>query len=214
MPRMQQEGAPEDALHEGRVDVVVVGAGFSGLYMLHRLRQQGLTVSVLEAAPDVGGTWYWNAYPGARCDVESMDYSYSFSPELDQEWEWTEKYASQPEILSYLQHVAERFDLRKDIRFDTRVTAAVFDEEAPSVADHGGERRALRGAVLHLRHGRPVGRRSRRRFPVWIAFRASGTRRGSGRTSRSTSRASASPSSARDRARCSPARSSPSRPST
>jgi cation diffusion facilitator CzcD-associated flavoprotein CzcO len=130
MSRREPEDAPGDAVHNGRLDVIVVGAGFSGLYMLHRLRQQGLIVSVLEEAPEVGGTWYWNAYPGARCDVESMDYSYSFSPELDQEWEWTEKYASQPEILSYLQHVAARFDLRKDIRFNTRVTAAVFDDEA------------------------------------------------------------------------------------
>jgi cation diffusion facilitator CzcD-associated flavoprotein CzcO len=142
MSRTEQEAARGHAVHESRVDVIVVGAGFSGLYMLHRLRQQGLTVSVLEAAPDVGGTWYWNAYPGARCDVESMDYSYSFSPELDQEWEWTEKYASQPEILSYLQHVAERFDLRKDIRFDTRVTTAEFDEDASRwrITAEGGER--------------------------------------------------------------------------
>jgi cation diffusion facilitator CzcD-associated flavoprotein CzcO len=130
MSRMEPEDATADAVHDGDLDVIVVGAGFSGLYMLHRLRQHGLIVSVLEAAPDVGGTWYWNAYPGARCDVESMDYSYSFSPELDQEWEWTEKYAGQPEILSYLQHVTERFDLRKDIRLNTRVTAAAFDDAA------------------------------------------------------------------------------------
>jgi len=109
-------------------DAIVVGAGLAGLYMLHRLREQGLSVRVLEAAPDIGGTWYWNAYPGARCDVESMDYSYSFSPELEQEWTWTEKYPSQPEILAYINHVAERFDLRRDIQLDTRVTAAVYDE--------------------------------------------------------------------------------------
>src|SRR5688500_18808396 len=83
-------------------DVVVVGAGFAGLYALHRLHTQGHTVIGVERGPDLGGTWFWNRYPGARCDVESMEYSYSFSPELEQEWEWSERYASQPEILSYL----------------------------------------------------------------------------------------------------------------
>lgn len=109
-------------------DAVIVGAGIAGLYMLHRLRTLGLATQVFEEGGDVGGTWYWNRYPGARCDVESIDYSYSFSPELEQEWEWTERYPSQPEILRYLDHVAERFDLRRDIQFRTRVTAAVFDE--------------------------------------------------------------------------------------
>ena len=89
-------------------DAIVVGAGFAGLYMLHRLRGLGLRVRVFEAGAGVGGTWYWNRYPGARCDVESLDYSYRFSEELEQEWEWTERYASQPEILRYLEHVAER----------------------------------------------------------------------------------------------------------
>ena len=91
-------------------DAVVVGAGFAGLCMLHRLRGLGLSARVFEAGSGVGGTWYWNRYPGARCDVESMEYSYQFSDELQQEWEWTERYASQPEILRYLNHVAERFD--------------------------------------------------------------------------------------------------------
>jgi cation diffusion facilitator CzcD-associated flavoprotein CzcO len=111
------------------VDAVVVGAGFAGLYALHRLRSQGLTVRVFEAAPDVGGTWYFNRYPGARCDVESVDYSFSFSDELQQEWDWTEKYATQAEILRYLNWVTDKLDLRRDITFDTRVTAAVLDEE-------------------------------------------------------------------------------------
>ncbi|MBJ8344698.1 NAD(P)/FAD-dependent oxidoreductase [Antrihabitans sp. YC2-6] len=115
---------------EPTVDVVVVGAGFAGLYALYRLRAQGLSVRVYEAGSDVGGTWYWNRYPGARCDVESVDYSYSFSDELQQEWDWTEKYASQPEILRYVRHVADRFDLRRDICFDTRVRAAHLDEDA------------------------------------------------------------------------------------
>ncbi len=110
------------------VDAVVVGAGFSGMYMLQRLREQGFTVQVYEAAADVGGTWYWNRYPGCRCDVESMEYSYSFDKELEQEWDWTERYATQPEILSYAGHVADRYDLRPHIQFETRVTSAVYDE--------------------------------------------------------------------------------------
>jgi cyclohexanone monooxygenase len=115
--------------YQGRYDAVVVGAGFGGLYALYKLRSIGLTVRVLESASDVGGTWYWNRYPGARCDVESVDYSYSFSPEFELEWHWTSRYATQPEILSYLRHVADRFDLRRDIDFDTRVVAAHFDDE-------------------------------------------------------------------------------------
>jgi len=112
------------------LDAVVVGAGFSGMYMLHKLREIGLRALVVEEGADVGGTWYWNRYPGARCDSESYYYSYSFSPELEQEWEWSSKYPEQPEILSYLLHVADRFDLRRDIVFNTRVTAAAFDEGA------------------------------------------------------------------------------------
>jgi cyclohexanone monooxygenase len=114
----------------GRFDAVIVGAGVAGLYMLHRLRGLGLSARVFEAGDGVGGTWYWNRYPGARCDIESIDYSYSFSDDLQQEWEWSERYASQPEILRYLNHVADRFDLRRDIQFETRVQAAHFDETA------------------------------------------------------------------------------------
>src|SRR5579863_9790340 len=110
------------------LDAVIVGAGFSGLYLLHRLRERRLSARVLERGSGVGGTWYWNRYPGARCDVESLDYSYSFSPELEQEWEWTERYPTQPEILRYLNHVADRFDLRRDIQLDTRVAHADYDE--------------------------------------------------------------------------------------
>ena len=109
---------------------IVVGAGFGGLYMLHSLRKLGFTCRVFEAGGGVGGTWYWNRYPGARCDIESMQYSYSFDESLDQEWDWSEKYAPQPEILAYANHVADRFDLKRDIRFDTRVTEAVFNETA------------------------------------------------------------------------------------
>ncbi|MFV0526211.1 MAG: flavin-containing monooxygenase [Acidimicrobiales bacterium] len=121
---------PADPIPEPTVDVVVVGAGFAGMYLIHRLRQAGRSVLAFEAGSDVGGTWYWNRYPGARCDVPSMEYSYSFDPDLEQEWEWTELMAAQPEILSYARHVADRFDLRRDIEFSTRVTAAHFDEES------------------------------------------------------------------------------------
>lgn len=114
---------------DGSFDAIVVGAGFAGLYMLYRLRALGLTARVYEAAAGVGGTWYWNRYPGARCDVESMEYSYSFSAEMEQEWEWTERFPSQPEILRYLNHVADRFDLRGQIQLETRVVSALFDEE-------------------------------------------------------------------------------------
>jgi len=111
-------------------DTVIVGAGFAGLYMLHKLREDGFTAHVFEAGDGVGGTWYWNRYPGARCDIESVDYSYSFSPELEQEWQWSERYPRQPEILAYLNHVADRFDLRRDIELQTRVMAAHFDDHA------------------------------------------------------------------------------------
>lgn len=109
-------------------DAVVIGAGFAGIYALYRLRAMGLSVQALEAADDVGGTWYWNRYPGARCDVESMSYSYSFSPQLEREWIWTERYATQADILRYLQHVVERFELRPLIRFRTRLAQASLDE--------------------------------------------------------------------------------------
>jgi cyclohexanone monooxygenase len=124
--RAGPERAPKVGL---TVDAVVVGAGFAGMYMLHRLRGLGVSAIVFEAGGGVGGTWYWNRYPGARCDVESMQYSFSFSEELDQEWTWSEKYAPQPEILEYANHIADRFDLRRDIVFDTRVTAATWDDE-------------------------------------------------------------------------------------
>ncbi len=111
-------------------DVVAAGAGFAGMYLIYRLRNQGMTVQVLESADGVGGTWYWNRYPGARCDVMSVDYSYSFDPELDETWEWSEKYATQPEILRYANFVADKHDLRRDIRFETTVEQASWDEEA------------------------------------------------------------------------------------
>ncbi|MFD9720157.1 flavin-containing monooxygenase [Streptomyces sp. NPDC059076] len=132
------------------VDVVVVGAGLSGLYQLHRLREKGLRVRVLEAGEDIGGTWYWNRYPGARCDIESLSYSFSFSPELDQEWVWSEKYATQPEILRYIHHVADRFDLRKDITVRTRVSGAEYDENRCSwlISTDTGERITAQFVVM------------------------------------------------------------------
>jgi cation diffusion facilitator CzcD-associated flavoprotein CzcO len=119
-----------DSTAVGTVDAVIVGAGFAGMYMLHKLRGLGFSAIVYEAGADVGGTWFWNRYPGARCDVESINYSYSFDPELEQEWNWSERYATQPEILRYANHVADRFDLKRDIKFSTRVTAAGFDESS------------------------------------------------------------------------------------
>ncbi|MEJ8823733.1 alpha/beta hydrolase fold domain-containing protein [Variovorax humicola] len=130
MEQETNDSTPEAVNIDVNVDVVVVGAGFSGLYMLHRLRQLGFSVRVLEAAGDVGGTWYWNRYPGARCDIPTTDYTYSFDPELEKAWVWSEKYATQPEILRYAQFVAERYDLRRDIDFDTRVVAARWDDAA------------------------------------------------------------------------------------
>jgi cyclohexanone monooxygenase len=132
------------------LDAVVVGAGFAGLYMLHRLRGLGLAVRVFEAGGGVGGTWYWNRYPGARCDVESLEYSYQFSEELAQEWKWSERYSPQPEILAYLNHVADRFELRRDIQLETRVESATWDEGASrwQIGTDRGERFRARFFVL------------------------------------------------------------------
>ena len=135
---------------DAEYDAVVVGAGFAGMYMLHSLRQQGFSARVYEAGDDVGGTWYWNRYPGARCDIESMQYSYSFSEELDQEWDWSEKYAPQPEILAYARHVADKFDLKRDIQFETRVVAARYDEPNARwiVETDRGDRVAARFCIM------------------------------------------------------------------
>ncbi len=132
-------------MQAARFDAVVVGAGFAGMFVLHRLRGLGLSARVFERGSDVGGTWYWNRYPGARCDVESMQYSYSWDEALQQEWRWTERFSQQPEILRYAQHVADRFNLRGDIQFDTSVTEAAFDEASETWeirTDRGDEVRA------------------------------------------------------------------------
>jgi cyclohexanone monooxygenase len=142
----------------GEVDAVVIGAGFGGLYMLYKLRELGLSTQGFEAGDNVGGTWYWNRYPGARCDVPSLFYSYTWSEELQKEWRWTEKYAAQPEILAYANHVADRFDLRPLIAFETRVLSARFDESADRwrvITD--------RGDLVAARAGDSRGRELRRR---------------------------------------------------
>ncbi len=133
-------------------DVVIIGAGFAGMYMLHRLRSSGFSVRLFEAGAGVGGTWYWNRYPGACCDVDSVEYSYSFDPDLEQEWDWTKRYPAQPEILRYANHVADRFGLRKDIQFDTRVTGASFDETAEmwELTTDGGEQVRARFCITAM----------------------------------------------------------------
>ena len=128
MSEQRGESSEAGERRDGDFDVVVIGAGAAGLYMLHRLRGLGFSARVFEQGDGVGGTWYWNRYPGARCDVESWDYCYSFSEELEQEWDWTERFPTQPELERYFNHVADRFDLRRDIHFDTRVERARFDE--------------------------------------------------------------------------------------
>ena len=130
-----------------RYDAIIIGAGFSGMYMIHKLRDElGMSVRAFERGDGVGGTWYWNKYPGARCDVPSMFYSYSFDDDLEQEWQWSERYAAQPEILRYAEHVAERFDLLKDIEFGVLVTDAEYDEAAAAwtITSESGERATAR----------------------------------------------------------------------
>lgn len=136
-----------------KYDAVIVGAGFAGIYMLYRLRHLGMTARVFEMGDNVGGTWYWNRYPGARCDAESLAYSFSFSPELEQQWEWTERYASQSEILRYAEHVTERFDLRKDIEFNQRVATAHYDDGANEWEVRTEQGRSVRGRFCIMATG-------------------------------------------------------------
>jgi cyclohexanone monooxygenase len=133
-----------------QLDVLIVGGGLAGLYAIHRLRKLGLRVRAYEAGSGVGGTWFWNRYPGARCDVESLEYSYSFDEQLQQDWKWPERYGTQPEILKYINHVADRFDLRRDVQLDTRITSAVFDGKANewTVKTDGGEEIRARYVVM------------------------------------------------------------------
>jgi cyclohexanone monooxygenase len=135
-------------MNDTTYDAIIVGAGFAGVYMLHKLRQAGFTAVALEAGSDVGGTWYWNRYPGARCDVHSLEYSYSFAEDVQQEWHWSERFASQPEILRYIQHVADRFDLRRDIRFNTRAVAATYHAASWTIKTDTGETLTARYCIM------------------------------------------------------------------
>ncbi len=218
----QEQTVPIDRRHQPAAvteagidfDAVIVGAGISGLYMLHRLRGLGFYARVYETGSDVGGTWYWNRYPGARCDVESMEYSFSFSDELQQEWHWTERYAGQPEILRYVNHVADRFDLRRDIQFDTRVTSAPLRRmRATAGVSRPIAASASRPASASWPSAASRPLRSRR-SPASIPFRAAGITPATGRTRGSISPASASASSAPAPPASSRSRSSPGRPPT
>jgi cyclohexanone monooxygenase len=154
------------------LDAVIVGAGFAGLYAIHKFRGMGLSLRAFEAAEDVGGTWWWNCYPGARCDVESLDYCYAFDEVLLDEWHWSERFATQPEVLSYARHVADRFDLRRDIAFGTRVNSCVWDEAANlwTVGTDTGETVCARFLIAATgclsRHGRT--RASTFRASAWV----------------------------------------------
>ena len=147
---MSEEASPDREPINRVVDAVVVGGGFGGLYMLHKLRELGLTLQGFEAGGDVGGTWYWNRYPGARCDIPSLAYSYTWSEALRRDWRWSEKYAAQPEILRYAGHVADRFDLRGLIAFGTRVTSIHFDDQAGvwAIETDRGDRVTARWCVM------------------------------------------------------------------
>ena len=138
-------------------DVLVVGAGFAGMYLLHKLRPLGFKVKVIEAGADVGGTWFWNRYPGARVDIQSLEYSMSFDSQLERDWTWTEKYAPQPELLKYARHIAERYDLRKDIAFETRAQSATWDEQTErwTIGTSRGETISARFYVMARGHGTP-----------------------------------------------------------
>ena len=147
MPDASHGPAPSS---DSQLDVAIVGGGLAGLYAIHRLRGMGLKVRAYEAGSGVGGTWFWNRYPGARCDVESLEYSYSFSNELQQEWKWPERYGTQPEILKYINHVADRFDLRRDVQLNTRIVSALFDGKAGewTLKTDGGEEIRARYCVM------------------------------------------------------------------
>jgi cyclohexanone monooxygenase len=132
------------------LDAAIVGGGLAGLYAIYRLRGLGLATRAFEAGSGIGGTWFWNKYPGARCDIESLEYSYSFSDELQQDWSWPERYATQPQILAYINHVADRFDLRRDVQLDTRVTEAAFDAASSrwTLRTSGGETVVARYVIM------------------------------------------------------------------
>src|SRR5215470_14294320 len=143
-------GPEPTSSNKGQLDVAIVGGGLAGLYAIWRLRGLGLKVRAYEAGSGVGGTWFWNRYPGARCDVESLEYSYSFDDQLQQDWKWPERYGTQPEILKYINHVADRFDLRRDVQLETRIVSARFDGDADmwTLTTDGGEAIRARYVVM------------------------------------------------------------------
>ena len=153
----QPAGSAIQTERDAAPDAVVVGAGFGGLYMLHKLRTLGFRARVIEAADDVGGTWYWNRYPGARCDITTADYTYTFDPALETAWSWSEKYATQPEILRYAQFVADRYDLRRDIRLRHAGGPGGLGRSPRPLADPDQSGRDARAALLHDGHRLPVG---------------------------------------------------------
>ena len=173
MSRVEEMSGPSATLPGVDFDAVVVGAGFAGMYMLHRLRQLGLSVRVYETGDGVGGTWYWNRYPGARVDVPSLSYSYSFSPELQQEWCWPETYSSQKELLKYANHVADRFGLRRDIQFETTVNQATYDEGDQVLGDPDRPRRPGHRPVSDHRGRMPLSDQRARLPRAWHSFQGS-----------------------------------------
>ncbi len=174
------------------VDVLVVGAGITGIYQLHRAREAGFSALLLEAGGGVGGTWFWNRYPGARFDSESYTYGYLFSEELFDEWEWEEHFAGQPEIERYLNHVVDKFDLRRDMRFHAAVTAAVWDDTTGTWSVTVADGTRYRGPLPRRRHGRAVGAVPPRRARTRPVPRHPAPHRARGRPSPSTSSASGS----------------------
>ena len=155
MPDASHGSAPPSS-DKGQLDVAIVGGGLAGLYAIHRLRGMGLKVRAYEAGSGVGGTWFWNRYPGARCDVESLEYSYSFSNELQQEWKWPERYGTQPEILKYINHVADRFDLRRDVQLNTRIVSATVRRQGGRMDAEDRRRRGDPRALLRHGGGQPL----------------------------------------------------------
>jgi len=192
-------------------DAVVIGAGVAGLYQLYRLRELGLRVRAFETGSAVGGTWYWNRYPGARFDSESWTYGYSFSKELLEEWEWEEHFSAQPHTERYLNYVADKFELRRDIQFNSRVVAAHWREETSSweLVLESGARHSTRFLVTAI--GVLVGGRDCRQFPASTASRASRATPNAGRRTALSSPASGSASSAPVQPRCRRSRRSPRR---
>jgi cyclohexanone monooxygenase len=186
---------PQPDMTTPQVDAVVVGAGFAGLRTIHELRGLGLSMRVFEAGSDVGGTWYWNRYPGARTDTESWGYCFFFDKGLGLEWEWSERFPGQPDVHKYISHVADRYDMRKEITFNARVTAATFDEGTNTwtVRTDTGEDVTCRWLITGLGW---LGSRTSPTCPAWTPSPASGTKPRCGRRRRWNSPASGSRSSA------------------